>query len=95
MTRRSATLVALLVAWACRPGIAAEDYSFSHDNVMGTSLDLRVRADNAKAARWAEVRVLSEIDRLTKIFSGYDTSSEFSRWQSTSEVPTKVSPALF
>ena len=48
---------------------------------MGTSLELRVRADDAEAARRAEARVLGEIDRLVAIFSGYDPASEFRRWQ--------------
>jgi thiamine biosynthesis lipoprotein len=99
MPRPSLITVYILGAWFCvicpRPAVAAEDYAFYHENVMGTSLDLRVRADTAEAARWAENRVLREIDRLTKVFSGYDKSSEFSRWQATSEVPTKVSPELF
>ena len=48
---------------------------------MGTSLELRVRAENRKAAEAAEDRVLREIDRLAAIFSGYDPASELSRWQ--------------
>jgi thiamine biosynthesis lipoprotein len=99
MPSRSRIGVYILGAWLgvlCpRPAVAADDYAFYHENVMGTSLDLRVRADNARAARWAEDRVLREIDRLVEVFSGYDRSSEFSRWQSTLEVPTKVSPELF
>ena len=54
---------------------------------MGTSLELRVRADDAEAARRAEARVLGEIDRLSAIFSGYDPSSEFRRWQAAPRRP--------
>ena len=32
----------------------ADDYAFFHENVMGTSLELRVRAEDEAAARWAE-----------------------------------------
>jgi thiamine biosynthesis lipoprotein len=74
---------------------AAGDYEFRHENVLGTSLELRVHADTEDAARSTEVRVLSEIDRLAVVFSGYDTSSEFGRWQKTMGEPTKVSPELF
>jgi thiamine biosynthesis lipoprotein len=73
---------------------AAEDVAFSHENVMGTSLDLRVLAADANAAQWAEARVLGEIDRLSKIFSGYDRDSEFLRWQSSAG-PVQISPELF
>ena len=89
----SFALVALL--GANRLATAAEDHVFRHENVMGTSLELRVLAESEAAARWAEGRVLGEIDRLSKLFSGYDPSSEFSRWMATSGVPTPVSPELF
>jgi thiamine biosynthesis lipoprotein ApbE len=61
---------------------------------MGTSLELRVAAETADAARRAEEHVLQEIDRLSAILSGYDQRSELSRWQSASNLPTKVSPEL-
>ena len=48
---------------------------------LGTSLELCVPPTAAEAARRAEHRVLTEIDRLAVIFSGYDRTSEFSRWQ--------------
>jgi thiamine biosynthesis lipoprotein ApbE len=86
---------ALLCGFGLRSARAAEEFVYYHENVMGTSLELRVRADSEEAARWAEDRVLGEIDRLSRIFSGYDPKSEFSRWQSTSNVPTKLSAELF
>ena len=74
-----------MILWGlCLPFAIAGDYEFYHENVMGTSLELKVRADNLEAARWAEDRVLREIDRASAIFSGYDPASEFSRWQATS-----------
>lgn len=73
----------------------ARDHEFAHDNVLGTSLELCVRADTEQAARGAEARALAEIDRLAAVFSGYDASSEFRRWQATLDRPTKVSPELF
>ena len=38
---------------------SAEDFAFFHENVLGTSCELRVRADSEDAARCAEERVLS------------------------------------
>ena len=78
-----------------RPADADDDHIFHHENVMGTSLELRVLAETEQAAKWAESRVLGEIDRLSKVFSGYDASSEFRRWMAALGVPTKVSPELF
>src|SRR3954447_696 len=102
MLRLSPAAVFVLVAWSWhvgagpRPAVAADDFAFHHENVMGTSLELLVRAEGAEAARRAEGCVLREIDRLGAIFSGYDRASEFSRWQAaTSRGPTTVSPELF
>jgi thiamine biosynthesis lipoprotein len=92
LPRILAALVCGLTPLAAR---AAEDMGFYHENVMGTSLELHVRADSAEAARGAESRVLREIERLAAIFSSYDRASEFSRWQGTLGTPTKVSPELF
>jgi thiamine biosynthesis lipoprotein len=89
----------VLIAWIggarSSSARAGDDFTFYHENVMGTSLELRVEADDASAARSAEERVLREIDRLAAIFSGYDRASELSRWQATSNGLTAVSPALF
>ena len=87
MLRRSAILALLLGTWPCRAGIAAEDHFFRHDNVMGTSMELSVRADDASAARRAEDRALWEIDRLAAIFSNHDPASEFRRWQAAPARP--------
>src|SRR5262249_9747171 len=70
-------------------------FAFFHENVMGTSLELRVLADNFDTARIAERRVLAEIDRLALVFSGYDPSSEFSRWQTVQQMPVPLSSELF
>src|SRR6516162_3809073 len=94
-TRIAAYLLgALLCGAGPRTGRAA-DYEFYHENVMGTSLELRVRAVEEPAARWAEDQVLREIDRQSAIFSGYDPASEFRRWQSAAPQPVRVSPELF
>src|SRR5262249_38359852 len=78
------------------PAGAAEEFAFYHENVMGTSLELRLQADQAEAARRAEDRVLTTIDRLAAIFSGYNPKSELSRWQAAlpASGPVPVSPAL-
>ena len=46
---------------------------------MGTSLEIKVESRSDVAAHHAEEAVLAEIARLSKILSGYDPDSEFSR----------------
>src|SRR5712672_2669480 len=53
-------------------------HGYFYENVMGTSMELFVFAADEGAARAAETAVLAEIDRLCKILSTYDASSEIS-----------------
>ena len=70
-------------------------YLYHHDHILGTSLDIRVQADSETAALAAETRILSEIERLSRIFSTYDRDSEFSRWQRSKHEPVAESPELY
>jgi thiamine biosynthesis lipoprotein ApbE len=88
-------LAALLGVVGQNTAFATDDFAFFHENVLGTSCELRVRADSEEDARCTEERVLSEVDRLALIFSSYDSSSEFSRWQATRDRPTRLSEELF
>src|SRR5512132_334795 len=75
-------------------GTTGRVYTSHFDNVMGTSLEIKLQARSAAAARAAESQVLTEIGRLSKILSGYDPESEFSQWMRSSAVPVRVSPEL-
>ncbi len=84
-------------ALAAPPGprpVRADEFTFEHEHVLGTSMELRVAADSRAAAEGAEARVLAEIERLAKVFSTYDPDSEFSRWQARPAGPEPVSPEL-
>jgi FAD:protein FMN transferase len=76
-------------------GKGARLFVSHYENVLGTSLELKVLAPSEKDASLAEAAALNEIARLGKILSGYDTSSEFRHWMGTSGQPIKVSPELF
>jgi thiamine biosynthesis lipoprotein len=99
MPYRTRLLLLVVGNWFCmtslRPVRGAEDFAFYHENVMGTSLELRVIARDANAAAWAEGQVLAEIDRLSRIFSSFDATSEFRRWQATRDEPAQLSDELF
>jgi thiamine biosynthesis lipoprotein ApbE len=72
----------------------AERFTFHHEHVLGTSLEIQIEADNEAAAEQAEARVLTEIERLSRVFSTYDAASEFSRWQREVGPTTRLSPEL-
>jgi thiamine biosynthesis lipoprotein len=69
-------------------------YRFNYENVLGTSLELKILAGSESGAETAQTAAVNEIERQAKILSGYDASSEFSRWMKTSGQPVPVSPEL-
>lgn len=58
--------------------LQAEEFTYHHENVLGTSLEIRLQTKSQREADEAEERILKEIDRLNLIFSHYDSASEFS-----------------
>lgn len=73
----------------------ARTYRFNYENVLGTSLELRVGAASEADAERAEAAALAEIEREAKILSAWDPQSEFSRWQRTRGDAIPVSAELF
>src|SRR5215471_20472267 len=84
-----------IIAVAIASCLGEERFVFHHENVLGTSFELKVPALTRAAADKAEARVLAEIDREAKILSGYDPTSEFSRWFKTRGGTVPVSGELF
>ena len=70
-------------------------YIADYENVLGTSLQLKVASTSPELAAVAETAAMNEIDRLNKILSGYDVTSEFRVWAGTKNKAVKVSPELF
>ena len=73
----------------------SKTYVSDYENVLGTSLQIKVTATTEDEASLAENQAMNEIDRLDHILSGYDKQSEFSRWMNGTTKPTVVSPELF
>jgi thiamine biosynthesis lipoprotein len=71
------------------------EYVFHHENVLGTSFELKIRASSPAAAGQAEARVLAEIDRENHILSAWQADSEFSHWAQSQGTAEHVSPELF
>ncbi len=89
----AAVLVGVLTIGAVWP--RPQVYTRAYDHVLGTSMELRLQASSAQAADRAAEAVLAEIDREASLLSGYDPTSEFSRWMSTRNSAVPVSPELF
>src|SRR5690349_10081619 len=64
---------------ASPPAKAIREFSFHHDHVLGTSLDVCALAPDVKTASAAERIVLDEMERLRQVFSPFDPASEVSR----------------
>jgi thiamine biosynthesis lipoprotein len=60
-------------------------YRFHRDHVLGTSLDLQVVASSQGQAARLEAAVVDRIKTLERILSTYDSSSEISRLNKTTE----------
>ena len=99
-TLRNLLVGACALLFLCTAGSSSvanrgQAYRYSYENVLGTSLDLKIVAASEGAADRAQQKALDEIDRLCQILSGYDPASEFSRWVQTRNRRVPVSPELF
>jgi thiamine biosynthesis lipoprotein len=89
-------LAAAEPAWAItEPDKKTSVFTSHFENVLGTSLQIKVKTPSEKQAAAAEAVALHEIERLSAILSAYDKQSEFSRWMQTSGKPITISRELF
>lgn len=90
----SLTLALLGLVLSCARADQTSLHVFQHENVLGSSLELKISATSDAAAEKAESAALAEIDRVAKIISTYDTDSEVSRWLRTEQQAVNVAPEL-
>jgi len=108
LTRKSLSVLGLIVLllpfslFANKPGNkepahkkTSHTYISHFENVLGTSMELKVGSASEDDATLAENAALSEIKRMSNILSAYDPKSEFSRWYQTNNQPIVVSKELF
>ena len=88
---------ALLACSGAAATAAAPDVFFNsaYDHVLGTSLDLKIGTGSRVAVDRAQLAALKEIDRLSRILSSWDSTSEFSRWARSQGQAMRLSPELF
>src|SRR6187402_262822 len=73
---------------------AAHAWTFHHENVLGTSMEVTLRASDKTSAQRAETALLKVLDARTSVLSAWNPQSELSRWASTRGTAEKVSPEL-
>jgi thiamine biosynthesis lipoprotein ApbE len=91
----TATVVLCACSLQAASDVATRTFVADYDNVLGTSLELKVGAPTQDAADRATKAVLNEIARESHILSSWDTTSEVSRWTATHGQPVHVSRELF
>lgn len=62
-------------------------FTYAHDGILGTSMELILQAQSASQADHCHQQVLSEIERLRKILSTYDPASEIEQAKSAPAWP--------
>jgi thiamine biosynthesis lipoprotein len=65
-----------------------------YENVLGTSMEIKLIAASEAVEDRAEAAALAEIKRLDGVLSGYNPTSEFSRWARTRNQAVRVSSEL-
>ena len=71
-------------------------WTFHHENVLGTSLQITIQAATHADAEQAEAAALATFDHSAAILSAWRADSEFSRWAATTRFEAvPVSPELF
>lgn len=68
-----------LASFAKFPAASAADFAFHHENLLGTSLELKVQTDAEADANGAQAVVLEEVHRLAAVLSTWESGSELSR----------------
>lgn len=92
----SGCLLLILCSSAAIPPVKTSRlYTVDYENILGTSFEIKIAAATPRQATTAENAAMNEIDRLNKILSGYDASSEFNQWQHSDKQAVKISPELF
>lgn len=91
MIRLLSLVVAVLgAAMIPLPAAQTPPRVFQYENVLGTSLEIKLAASTEAAADRARSAVLAEIDRVARIISTYDAESDYSRWFKTEQEPVEV-----
>lgn len=90
MTRKLAYLSLSFLALMLSSNSLAASYNFHQDHVLGTSFSMVVDVPNLQQAEAIKVATLSEITRLEKVLSTWDTNSEISQLNQTGSQSVSV-----
>jgi FAD:protein FMN transferase len=91
---RIAAIFAITAAAHCLHAQTTSIHVFQYENVLGTSLEMKLRTRDDAVAKLAKAAALAEVDRENAILSTWQDTSEFSRWTRTHGTAEHVSPEL-
>lgn len=74
--------------------VGAKTWTVHHENVLGTSMEMTIRAVDFTAADRVEAAVLRSIDADKSVLSAWDSKSELSQWMRTRGEAVTVSNQL-
>lgn len=99
MNPLTSSLAAILAAVPNANSAASGVLSTQLENILGTSLDMKIAAQTFELAEKAEVQVLAEINRLQQILGSAGPHNEFASWMSIPkgeavEVSAEISEVL-
>lgn len=80
MNPLTSSLAAILAAVPSANSTASGVLSTQLENILGTSLDMKIAAQTYELAEIAETRVLAEINRLQQILGSAGSHNEFASW---------------
>lgn len=72
-----------------------DTWTTHYENVLGTSMQVTLRAAGQVQAAAAEAALLAEVDRHDLLLSAWRPESELNQWLATRDTAEKVSPELF
>jgi thiamine biosynthesis lipoprotein ApbE len=61
--------------------VKPQTFVVSHQGLVGTVLELSLRASRSRSARLAERLIIDEVTHLERVFNAYDDESELCRWR--------------
>jgi thiamine biosynthesis lipoprotein len=85
LDRLVVSFMVVSIVGMAQAAVVPQEFSFLHDHVLGTSLQVKVLADTEAHAQACEQAILKEIERLDSLLSTYESHTELGRVNATDQ----------